>query len=294
MSAATTGQRRAHLTTRRHAGQRRASTGSPRSQRLQVVGERLGRAVAAPRLLVQALETDRLQVCVDPGYEHTGTLRVPVCQGGQGLEQAAGAERRVPREQLVEDRAEAVDVDPDGELADPLYQLRSHVHGRPRDGIESRRCAPGSMLACQAEVAEVGPALVVEEDVRGLDIAVQNSPLVGEVQRTGNPGSHPGGVPRCEPPGREPVGEAPALHQPHGEVVVPALVPGLVEWDDVGVVKLGDAARLLPEAPDVFLGRPVPGTDRLECHGPAEGPVPRLVDDPHAAPGDLPDELVLA
>ena len=91
--------------------------GSPRPDRLagqpalEVVGQRLGRAITPLGLFCQALEADRFQVAVDPRIERTGTLRLLLYDLEQGVERRVGAERRPAGQQFVEDRSQAVDVD---------------------------------------------------------------------------------------------------------------------------------------------------------------------------------------
>ncbi len=47
----------------------------------------------------------------------------------------------------------------------------------------------------QAEVGHVGVALAIQKDIRGLQVAVQDSPLMGVVDRVGDLGDHAGGRP---------------------------------------------------------------------------------------------------
>src|SRR5439155_24786435 len=83
-------------------------------------------------------------------------------------------------EQFVEDDAQAVNVGA-GVHAVPFAAglLGTHVGGRAGEG------GPGAeLLLAQglAEIADVGPARGVEQDVGRLDVAVDDAVLVGVVQ----------------------------------------------------------------------------------------------------------------
>jgi hypothetical protein len=94
------------------------------------------------------------------------------------VERAVGVEGRVGAEQLVEDGAEAVDVAGGGEHAG-LELLRlavvrcadDHVDLR-RVGADDRRAVP---RASEAEVEDLDLAVVLDEDVLGLDVAVDDA-----------------------------------------------------------------------------------------------------------------------
>ncbi len=60
----------------------------------QVIGQRLGRLVPTPRVLLQALQADRVQVARDPRVEPRRRLGRTVADGVERLDDAVAAERR--------------------------------------------------------------------------------------------------------------------------------------------------------------------------------------------------------
>ena len=68
----------------------------------------------------------------------------------------------------------------------------------------------------------------------------------------------------------------------------------LVDRHDARVVEVGGGLGLGVEPPDVGLVGELAGEDHLERDGPVEADLPGLVDDAHAAAGDLADDLVVA
>ena len=101
--------------------------------------------------------------------------------------------------------------------------------------------SPSTLLG-QAEVGDVRLALVVEQDVGRLEVAVEDAALVGVVDgpaasatsRAAARGSF------CE--AVEPLGEAAALDQLHAEVVLALVLADLVDRHDVGVVEPATAS----------------------------------------------------
>ena len=68
----------------------------------------------------------------------------------------------------------------------------------------------------------------------------------------------------------------------------------LEDRDDPRVVEVGGRLGLDVEAFDIGLGGELAGEDHLQRDGAVEANLPRPVDDAHAAPGDLLEQLVVA
>ena len=138
-----------------------------------------GRAVGRSRM---AVERERRR---GEGSEEGRRVRTDRLDGGSllpGLREhlrdgVRGLERRPPGEQLEEDDPERVHVALRPDLS-AARLLGRHVLGRPDDGARrgQRRVREGPS---DAEVRDLGVALAVEEDVRRLQVAVDDPVLVG-------------------------------------------------------------------------------------------------------------------
>jgi hypothetical protein len=126
--------------------------------------------------------------------------------------------------------------------------LRRHVRRRSKDDAGARRAAV--LEARHAEIHDSHAAVfLVEDDVRGLDVAVNDAALVREVDRVGDARAHLADEPRWEhaPLGR--VGrEVDALHVLHRHVDLAFMFAGLADLDDVGVGKRARGLGLAQEA----------------------------------------------
>ena len=150
---------------------------------------------------------------------------------------------RSPVSRLVEDDPEAVDVaagvNP-ARLAPRL--LGGHVGGRPEDLALLGHRGVLCLSFCQAKVHEMGLALIVKEDVCGLDVAVDHPVTVGVVECVGHSGDE-----FCRLPGwQRPVGKSARECRPLDELLDQIERPvvglaGFVKGDDPRVLELGGA-----------------------------------------------------
>ncbi len=106
---------------------------------------------------------------------------------------AVAAERPLAGQHLVEDHAQAVDVAAGVDVVRLAARLFGrHVGRRAHDlAVRRHRLAVGVALG-EAEVGDVRPALAVEEDVRRLDVAVDDAVVVGVLQGVGHLGDELG------------------------------------------------------------------------------------------------------
>ena len=152
---------------------------------LQVVGQFLRRAVALLWRLLQAFQADGLQVAVHVRVEGVRRFRVALHDLEERFQVCGALEGRPAGKHLIEDGAEAVDVNGGGQSLAGSGLLGGHVfrraHQRPGLG------QPGVVLepSRQPEVGDVGLALLVDQDVGWLEVAVQQPVLVGVVDGQG-------------------------------------------------------------------------------------------------------------
>ena len=97
------------------------------------------------------------------------------------------AERRPAGQQLVEQRPQAVDVAGRPQLLGLAGGLLGrHVAGRAEDGPGARLGRNRRSVLGQAEVGDVRLVVRLEQDVGGLEVAVQDAVAVGVVDAPGH------------------------------------------------------------------------------------------------------------
>src|SRR5207249_3485577 len=135
---------------------------------------------------------------------------------------------RPAREKLVQDRTEAVDIRRRCQGLLALGLLGRHVAGGADDGTALRLASAALHALGQAEVGDMRLTLAVEEDVAGLEVAVEDAALVGVVDRAGNPGQKIGSGPRDADEPRNLLRQIAALDQLHAEIMLPLVRADLV------------------------------------------------------------------
>ena len=145
-----------------------------------------------------------------------------------------------------------------------------------------------------AEVGEVGVALLVEQDVARLHVPVHDALSM----RGGERGRHlvqdRGGSRRLERTVVEQVLEASTSQVPHHQVGGVGLAPVVVERHDVRVLQARDDLRLALEPPDEVRVVRELRVDRLDRHLPPDLRLDRPVDDAERALADLVEQPVAA
>ena len=162
-------------------------------------------------------------------------------QDGEGV--VARAEGRHALERGVERRAQRVDVR--AEVGRPAPRHLGGEVGRGARHHPGRGDGDVVDGAGDAEVGDLGQAVVAEQDVAGLDVAVHHPGLVGGGQRVGHlaPDVRDAlGVQR--PVGDEGLGEAARGQVLHDQPRLPVVLDDVVDRDRVRVVQAGDHPRL--------------------------------------------------
>ena len=207
----------------------------------QAIGRTLGR-VLVEQPANQVVEIVR-HLRSDPAHAVELSVAVLVEQ----IEERVAVERRPAREHLVEDDAERVDVAPLGRrLAGRLFG--GDVLGAADDAARLREAGAGEDLG-DAEVGQLEDAIVADEDVRRLEIAMDDAVIVDMLEgRADLEGDVDGVAPRELAAHVDEVVEPASLDELHGVPVMPVLVAGVVELDDVRMRELGERLDLAFEA----------------------------------------------
>ena len=140
-------------------------------------------------------------------------------------------------------------------------------------------------LLGDAEVAEENRVVATKQDVRRLDVSMDDALLVGVSERTGNLRHHVQRHVRIAP-FSEPCLEVAPIHVLHGDVHQLARAADVVDGDDVGVAKRGDDLRLVLKPLQEVLVVGLRAVHHLENHFPAERVLDGEIGDGHAATPD--------
>ena len=233
-------------------------------RRPELHGELRGRGRPLEAVLRHGVEHDG----VDRGRDIHKGWRVVHAHLLQDRDRRRARERRASGEGAVEEGAEPVDV---GALVLLLLQaeglLGRDVGRRPHD-----LARPGEALRRVAELSgepevddEREPGRVLYENVRGLQVAVNDSPGVGKGDRVGDPEEERAGVGgRERARAADPRFEALALDERHDEVEESLRLSRGVDPDDRGVVERPEDLALAAKAHDLIGRGEVAARERLE------------------------------
>ena len=213
---------------------------------------------------------------------HRARLVVDVLpEDGKGV---GAFERHLPRQQLVQDAAEGVDV---GAGVRPFAAglLRRHVVGRAHHHAGGRDGGQG-LGAGYAEIGDLRRAARGDEDVLGLDVPVNDARCVRFAEAVADLSCVLGGGFDGECPDFDDACQA-LRQELHGHEVPAVVLPHLVDLDDVGV---GDRPRerCLPVEPlDVGGDAGEAGMEDLDGDEAVRVRVERARDRPLRSGGDL-------
>ena len=256
---------------------------------LQGCGQALHVGEAGLGVLLEAAEAEGFDLGVEPGRELARRDRARREDGLEDSDQAPGHEGRSPGQELVEDSAEAVDVHRDAQGA-AVGLLGSHVGRGAHQG-------PGLGVAGLAvhglgdpEVRQEGLARLAEEDVLGLEVAVEDLGGVDLDQGLGDRGQEARGLvslQRARAPETFLEGAGREVHDQVGSSLVDT---ALVDLEHVGVLDPRRSLALELEASQRFGVEG--GRDDLDRDLTPQLEVAGSIDRAHAASGQLAQEFV--
>jgi hypothetical protein len=203
-------------------------------------------------------------------------------------------ERRLADQHLVEHAPEAVDVGPAVEAAFAGGLLGAHIRRRAHRHPGLGELLLGHQAPCDAKVGHQGRAVLRQQDVLRLDVAVDHAVLVGVFEGAGRfAGDLHGVVQRQLALAAEPVAQRLALDVGHGEPELSGSLARVEHGQDVGVLQPGGKVDLAEE-PLRPEARGQLGVKHLERDGAAVLEVLRQPDRSHATAAELALERVLA
>ena len=144
-------------------------------------GELGGRWVSVLRASSKCSHHNRVEVAWDEPV-HSARRRwpaaqTPKCDGGRGLT----VKWSPAREHLVQDDPQGVDIRGGGDVGSEYLLGADVVGGADHDAGRRRATIPGR--SGDAEIRDVHVAVGVDEDVRGLHVAMDDAAVVGDLER---------------------------------------------------------------------------------------------------------------
>jgi hypothetical protein len=133
---------------------------------------------------------------------------------------------------------------------------------------------------------------VPHENVRRLQIAVNNPLLVGEVHGTGKCFDHLGGFARRLRDAGNSLVQRFSVHEFQREIGQTLVLAYFMDLNDVGMLQPGNRRGLRIEASQLQVAGVIARQDHLDGNRPVQTALPRLVHDAHAAPAQLAQDLV--
>ncbi len=265
---------------------------------LQILDERARGLVAVVGLLGQGLAEHLVPLL---GHEAVhlqvrGFDGVDVHQLVEDRGHVVPRERLLPGEHLEAAHSQREDVAPPVELV-PHGLLGRHVGGGAEEGAGLRHLRIHQLR--DPKVGHLDSILVEEDQVRGLDVAVDHTLAVGVVHGGGDLAGQPDHLLRLEAHALlDQGGEGLALHKLHGQVRDPSLLADVEEGDDVGMGERARDSGLVVEPLDErfvlgALARDVQA-DGLDREGALDQGVEGFVDGPHGPEADAFLDLVAA
>ena len=195
--------------------------------------------------------------------------------------------RRLPGQRLVEQRAERVDVGSKVQRAVDFVDFRRRIAGRAQrlPGSLHDRPAAGHR-ARQAEIPDPRRPVIADENVPGLDVAVQDAFRVRVGEAVAHLADDPRRPFRRQPPLADDNLETPPGHKFHHEVRLAALVAEIIHRHDVRMVQPRHRLRFACEPFEKF---GVPGQfprEDFQGHQPIERNLACPIDRAHSAGAD--------
>lgn len=276
----------------------------------QVLGQCFGGGIAPGRNFLQALEANDLEIgwgrrkgkllrrenrCfLGAAANARKGIRLGFQNPTEKLEDGIGRERTASGEEFVEDDAETPDIAGDGQLTLTGDAFGGQILGRAGQDRGAGEAAFPVLKAGEAEVGNVGLPLRVEEQVGGLQVAVQDSMLVRAMDGPGDLGQQAGRGLGIGQEARPVLVQIAAGTQLHAVEMASVLFAHLVDGDDMGVVEAGDGFGFFAETGYVQFAGPFAVENHLEGDGASRTALVSLINHAHATPAEFAQDFIVA
>ena len=181
----------------------------------------------------------------------------------------------------------------------PPHLFRRHVadgsddDARARDRLEARHlCFDRHLLPGEAEIENLQPRVAREEEVVGLDVAMDDALFVRRGQAGGRLPREVDRFRRRQRTLAEPRRERFALEELGDDVRAPVVRADVEHSDDIGVVEPADGLSFSGESPKTIFVRSEGGGEDLQRHVATEPGIARAIDFAHTAGADESHDLV--
>jgi hypothetical protein len=146
----------------------------------------------------------------------------------------------------------------------------------------------------QSKIGNEGMSLLIDENVRRLQITMQNATTMSISDRSTDRSEHlRRGTRRLRPIQQFP-SERRSFNQLHTEEGAAIDLTDFVDGDDMSMMQLGGGFRFRTEPSQVRRRGQITSKDHLECDDPVQLLLPGLIDHPHAAATKLFQQFVVA
>jgi len=243
------------------------------------------------RVLGQEIDEDRLEFLGDAWgvlphrQRHLGALLL------EHLDERVGDQRRPARQDRIEDTTQAVQVGP-GADGSGIGLFGRHEVGRSQHVAGGRQPRLAEQ-AGDAEVRELDRSVVGDQQVGGLDVAVDDAAVVGVLQRGADCDAHFGRfAPVKMPAGQQFVLQAAAVDVFHRVEEPPFFLAESEQADDVRMVQLAKRFDFYFESlaePRIVME---PGRQDLDRHRLLGLQIDALVDHSHPTPPERSQDAV--
>ena len=234
----------------------------------EIFGQRESGRITALRIFLETLQTNRGKIDIDFRIPKPGTSRLGFQNQSNGFVGRPSSERRLTGEHLIKNCAERVNIGCCGQLFGPTRGLLGRHVARCPENIE--RIRDRAFLFDQTRQSEVGQmwfAILIEQNISRLDVAMQNAALVRELDRSRD--FHEQFHRASDRYRLAPQNfiELSALDEFHTEVTRAVALADFVNRNNLRVLQTRRGLGLVTKTPQMWRARPLAKTDHFERNG---------------------------